>query len=92
MPVRSTQYGLGWRIYKYAGHTLFTHSGGVEGYFSQISWLPESNDGIVILSNSRGARAGKILPMWLDYELGLKKTDWMKLEDLAEATAAGNAE
>jgi beta-lactamase class C len=92
MPVRSTQYGLGWRIYKYAGHTLFTHSGGVEGYFSQISWLPESNDGIVILSNSRGARAGKILPMWLDYELGLNKTDWMKLEDLVEATAVGNAE
>ena len=92
MPVRDTRYGLGWRIYKYAGHTLFTHSGGVEGYFSQISWLPENRDGIVILSNSRGARAGKILPMWLDYELGLKKTDWMKLDDLAAATAAGTSE
>ena len=92
MPVRDTRYGLGWRIYKYANHTLFTHSGGVEGYFSQISWLPESQDGIVILSNSRGARAGKILPMWLDYELNLKKTDWMKLEDLAEATAVGSSE
>lgn len=92
MPVRDTRYGLGWRIYKYAGHTLYTHSGSVEGYFSQISWLPESLDGIVVLSNSRGARAGKILPMWLDYELGLKKTDWMKLQDLAEATAAGTAE
>jgi beta-lactamase class C len=92
MPVRDTRYGLGWRIYTYAGHTLYTHSGVVEGYFSQISWLPESKDGIVILSNSRGARAGKILPMWLDYELGLKKTDWMKMDDLAEATAAGTAE
>lgn len=92
MPVRDTRYGLGWRIYQYAGHTLYTHSGGVEGFFSQISWLPGSQDGIVILSNTRGARAGKILPMWLDYELNLEKTDWMKLDELALATAVGSPE
>ncbi|MBI1360699.1 MAG: serine hydrolase [Alphaproteobacteria bacterium] len=88
MPVKSTQYGLGWRTYSYAGHKLVTHSGGVEGYFSQISWLPESRDGIVILSNTRGARAGKILPTWLDYELGLKKQDWFQLAELEEAESA----
>ncbi|HVY90490.1 MAG TPA: serine hydrolase domain-containing protein [Hyphomonadaceae bacterium] len=82
-PVKSTEYGLGFRTFNYAGHTLITHSGGVEGYLAQIAWLPESKSGIVILSNTRGTRAGKILPAWLDYELGLPKTDWFRMGDIA---------
>jgi beta-lactamase class C len=81
-PVKTTAYGLGWRTYNYAGHTLITQSGGVEGYFAQIAWLPENHDGIVILANTRGTRAGKILPTWLDYELGLAKTDWFRLSEI----------
>ena len=87
-PVKSTNYGLGWRVFDYAGHKLVNHSGGVEGYFAMVAWLPEKNSGIVILSNTRGARAGKILPTWLDYELGLPKTDWFRLSEIAEATTA----
>jgi beta-lactamase class C len=90
-PVKSTNYGLGWRVFDYAGHKLVNHSGGVEGYFAMIAWLPDRNAGIVILSNTRGARAGKILPTWLDYELGLPKQDWFKLGDLAEASAAAGS-
>lgn len=84
-PVKNTSYGLGWRTYNYAGHTLITHSGGVEGYYAQIAWLPESKDGIVILANTRGTRAGKILPTWLDYELGLPKNDWFRLSEIPQA-------
>ncbi len=87
-PVKTTHYGLGWRTYDYAGQTLVTHSGSVEGYFAQIAYLPERHTGIVILSNTRGARAGKILPTWLDYELRLEKTDWLRLGEIAEAEAA----
>lgn len=82
LPVKATHYGLGWRTYNYAGHTLINHSGSVEGYFAQIAWLPESRDGIVVLSNTRGSRATKIVPAWLDYELQLPKNDWFKMEDL----------
>jgi beta-lactamase class C len=86
-PVTSTSYGLGWRIATYAGHKLVNHSGSVEGYISQIAYLPDRKVGIVVLSNTRGARALKILPAWLDYELNLKKTDWLGLDDLAAAAA-----
>lgn len=86
-PVTSTHYGLGWRIYNYAGHRLINHSGSVEGYFAQIAWLPDSKSGIVILSNTRGSRVTKIVPAWLDYELGLEKTDWFRMDELAVAGA-----
>lgn len=84
-PVKDTAYGLGWRTYNYAGHELITHSGSVEGYISQIAWLPEDHAGIVVLSNTRGARAAKIVPTWLDYELGLPKTDWFRMNEILEA-------
>ncbi len=90
-PVTETHYGLGWRTFKWSGHNLVTHSGGVEGYFANIAYLPERKSGIVILSNTRGARAGKILPTWLDYELGLEPQDWFQLEELAIATSAVSA-
>jgi beta-lactamase class C len=85
LPVSSTYYGLGWRTYEYAGHKLINHSGSVEGYFAQIAWLPAKRDGIVVLSNTRGSRATKIVPAWLDHELGLEKTDWFKMAEIAIA-------
>lgn len=87
-PVTETSYGLGWRNYTYAGHKVITHSGSVEGYIAQIAWLPETRSGIVILSNTRGARAAKIMPAWLDYELGLEKTDWFRMDEITTAAAS----
>ena len=56
-----------------------------EGYIAQIAWLPAQDAGIVILSNTRGSRAAKILPAWLDYQLGLEKTDWFRLSEITQA-------
>lgn len=86
-PVTETSYGLGWRNYNYSGHNLITHSGSVEGYIAQIAWLPDARSGIVVLSNTRGSRAAKIVPAWLDYELGLEKTDWFKMDEITTAAA-----
>lgn len=70
--VRTTRadYGLGWRIYQYAGATLINHSGSVEGYGAQIAFLPEKKVGIVLLTNSKSKEFWGILPMFLDHELG----------------------
>ena len=87
-PVTETSYGLGWRNYTYAGHQVITHSGSVEGYIAQIAWVPGNNSGIVMLSNTRGARSTRIVPAWLDYELGLPKTDWFKMDELTTAENA----
>lgn len=50
--IRSAHYGLGWRIFDYAGHKMVYHSGGVRGYSAQIAFLPEEKIGIVVLQNS----------------------------------------
>lgn len=80
--VKDTHYGLGWRIYDYAGNTLITHSGSVEGYMAQIAMLPEEGLGIVILANTRARRAWRIMPTFLDVSLNLKPEDWLELRDL----------
>jgi len=49
---RRAYYGLGWRLFDYAGTKLVFHSGGVRGYVSQIAFLPEHDLGIVVLLNS----------------------------------------
>lgn len=69
--LNDAHYGLGWRIYKYAGQKVINHSGSVEGYIAQIAFLPEHDVGIVSLSNSRSRQFWDILPLFLDYELGL---------------------
>jgi beta-lactamase class C len=49
---RHAYYGLGWRLFDFAGTKLVFHSGGLRGYVSQIALLPEHDLGIVVLLNS----------------------------------------
>ncbi len=49
---RHAYYGLGWRVFDFAGTRLVFHSGGLRGYVSQIALLPEHDLGIVVLLNS----------------------------------------
>ena len=78
---RGAQYGLGWRIYAYEGAHLIAHAGTVDGYAAQIAFLPEQDAGIVILANARSRRMFRIMPTFLDIELGLPREDWLALED-----------
>lgn len=45
-------YGLGWFIQNYAGHELIMHDGGVNGYVSSVTLVPDQHLGIVILTNT----------------------------------------
>jgi beta-lactamase class C len=75
----AAQYAFGWRLYNYGGAPLIAHAGTVDGYAAQIAWLPEKGAGIVILSNARSKRLWRILPTFLDLELGLPREDWLAL-------------
>ncbi|HKL37816.1 MAG TPA: serine hydrolase [Bacteroidales bacterium] len=44
-------YGLGWSMYDYNGVKVVEHSGGMPGYLSKITMVPEHDLGIVILNN-----------------------------------------
>jgi beta-lactamase class C len=84
---KAAQYGFGWRLYNYGGAPVVSHSGTVDGYAAQIAFLPEQEVGIVLLSNARSRRIWRILPTFLDLELGLAREDWLELEDDASPVA-----
>ena len=43
--------GMGWFISDYAGRQLIQHSGGLPGFLSRVTIIPEENIGIVVLIN-----------------------------------------
>ena len=45
-------YGLGWFLQDYAGHRIVMHDGGVTGYVSSVTLVPQDHLGIVILTNT----------------------------------------
>ncbi len=73
-------YGLGWRVFDYAGHRVIGHHGGVTGYRSLILFDPVRKTGIVALWNS-----GTSIPNGIEYEVmdmayQLPFRDWLELD------------
>lgn len=85
---RAAQYAFGWRLYNYEGAPVIAHAGTVEGYAAQIAWLPEQDVGVVILANARSRRLWRILPTFLDLELGLPREDWLDINSATGAAAS----
>jgi beta-lactamase class C len=78
--LRAAHYGLGWRIYDYAGHTLIFHAGAVQGFRAMAGFLPEKDIGIVVLWNSESNMPWGLLPTALDRALGLPERAWLAPE------------
>ena len=73
-------YGLGWRVYDYAGHTIVGHRGGVTGYRSLIMFDPARKSGVVALWNSSTAQPGGLEFEVMDMIYRLPFRDWLELE------------
>jgi len=81
-------YATGWRIFNYAGHTLVFHGGAVQGYRSEIAFLPDRDIGAVLLWNSESAVPSGLMPTILDRALGLPAQDWIEIDELGKQAAA----
>jgi beta-lactamase class C len=77
--VKKAQYGLGWRIYDYAGHKMVYHRGGVEGFRAEVAYLPDEQIGIVTLWNCGAHVSDTLIPTLFDAYLGLPKKNWVQL-------------
>ncbi len=44
-------YALGWRLFDLAGKMVVEHDGGMPGYISKVTLVPEAGLGIIILNN-----------------------------------------
>lgn len=49
-------YGLGWLVGQYKGQPILTHGGETLGFSSDMTFLPEANLGVVILTNAYSAQ------------------------------------
>lgn len=86
---KAAQYAFGWRLYNYGGAPVIAHAGTVDGYAAQIAFLPQQDAGIVILANARSRRLWRILPTFLDLELGLPRENWLELQTEPAVAGAG---
>jgi len=84
-------YGMGWVIEPYRGHLLLWHNGGIDGFVSQVAFLPRENSGLVILSNLNQNQVPVIVCYNIvDRLLGLNQVDWNKR--VKDGIAMGKAE
>lgn len=51
----STSYGLGWFVSQVDGKKLFYHGGNIDGYSTFISFMPEEQLGVIVLTNQNNA-------------------------------------
>lgn len=72
-------YALGWLVSSYRGHTVVSHTGGIDGFTCQISFLPDDGIGTIVLTNqySQTSQALRVLTFTLfDRTLGLSALPW----------------
>jgi beta-lactamase class C len=73
-------YGLGWRVFTYAGHRVIGHHGGVRGYRSTILFDPRLRSGVVVLWNSASPMPNGIEYEVMDMIYRLDRRDWLELD------------
>jgi CubicO group peptidase (beta-lactamase class C family) len=92
-----SSYAMGWAVTSYRGHPGLGHGGGIDGFTSQIRFLPKDQMGVVVLTNSSSPASGLIVSNAIDRMLGLSEAPWGQRakDDLAkgkEAQAKAKAE
>lgn len=71
-------YGEGWHLSEYKGHKLVWHTGGWPGFVSRVTMVPDTDLGMVVLTNQQsGAAFQAITYHILDAFLGGQQHDWL---------------
>ncbi len=59
-------YGLGWRLFDYAGVRVVHHGGGVRGFRTELVLVPSLDIAMVVLFNGETPLANDVVPAFLD--------------------------
>jgi beta-lactamase class C len=81
--INTAAYGMGWRIYDYAGHRVVGHHGGVRGYRALIMFDPDRKTGVVALWNGSSGQPWGLELEVMDMVYGLPQRDWLELDTKA---------
>lgn len=70
-------YGLGWFVQPYRGHRMIHHGGNIDGFSARVSFLPDEDAGVVVLTNRNATSLPTVLTLRVfDRLLGLEPIDW----------------
>ena len=84
-------YGLGWRVFNYAGHKVVGHHGGVQGYRSLMMFDPARRTGVVALWNSSTGQPGGLEYEVMDMVYRLPFRDWLEIDERSRDAQPGAA-
>src|SRR5437764_695502 len=73
-------YGMGFFVSRHRGEKMIEHGGSLDGFLSSLSFLPNKNVGLIVLTNLNG-RVGVPVTAIVRHEiydrlLGLPSVDW----------------
>jgi CubicO group peptidase (beta-lactamase class C family) len=86
--VTPSDYGLGWFVDTYRGHSRVCHGGNIDGFSALVSMLPQDGVGFVALVNKNGTPLPELLVRHAsDLILNLEAKDW--IAEAAERKAKG---
>jgi CubicO group peptidase (beta-lactamase class C family) len=72
-------YGLGWFLREYRGHKFVGHTGGLPGYVSQVTLIPDMKLAVIVLTNQEsGGMFSSVTYRILDNYMNAPGTDWLK--------------
>jgi CubicO group peptidase (beta-lactamase class C family) len=87
-------YALGFNVQDYRGRKAVTHTGGLPGYVSKLTLIPELELGVMVMTNQESGEAFSALSWQIvDHYLDAPATDWIQAYDVVRARReAGFAE
>ncbi len=70
-------YAQGWMVHAYRGRRVYEHGGNIDGFSAMVSFLPDDDLGVVILTNMDGTPfVNTALYTIYDRLLGYNDVDW----------------
>jgi len=70
-------YGLGWFIQPYRGHMRIHHGGSIDGFQALVSFFPDDDIGMVVLTNRGGSPMPSFASLYAtDLLLDIEPVDW----------------
>jgi CubicO group peptidase (beta-lactamase class C family) len=71
-------YALGLGVRDYRGHKILTHTGGLPGYVSRVTMVPDTGLGVAVLTNQESTAAfDAIVCHIIDQDLAAAPFDWI---------------
>jgi CubicO group peptidase (beta-lactamase class C family) len=86
-------YGLGFDLQDYRGTKMAWHTGGLPGYVSRVSLIPELRLGVVVLTNQESGAAFTALSQHIiDWYLGAPSPDYIGIYRKLESAGSSDAD